>query len=162
MSGMPGMGGTTIAYSFYERLVKGGMLGASFFCSCLLSVCSDIHRIFPTIAYQLAHSCPPVAFELLEILKKNLSAPLLQQFQQLILVPVKAGMPETDKIFVIVVDALDECTDINAVGDFLMVIHCRVGDLPVKIFITSRPEPVVQIYIMLQDMTFTLILGQYF
>ena len=144
MSGMAGTGKTTIAYSFCQRLAKDGILGASFFCSRSLSACSDIHRIFPTIAYQLAHSCPPVASELLEILKKDLSAPLLQQFQQLILVPVKAGMPESDKILVIVVDALDECTDINAVRDFLMVMHLGVGNLPIKIFITSRPEPVVQ------------------
>jgi NACHT domain len=146
MSGMAGTGKTTIAYSFCEQLAKNGMLGASFFCSRSLAACSDIQQIFPTIAYQLSHSCPPIASKLLEILKKDISAPLLQQFEELILMPVKAGMQEGDEILIIVVDALDECTDINAVRDFLMVIgdHPGVGDLPIKIFITSRPEPVVQ------------------
>ncbi|KAG8726351.1 hypothetical protein FRC11_000326, partial [Ceratobasidium sp. 423] len=44
---------------------------------------------------------------------------------------------------VVVVDALDECHDGNVVGLLLDSLFCLVGRLPIKFFITSRPEPAI-------------------
>ena len=45
---------------------------------------------------------------------------------------------------VIVLDALDECSDQSLVAELLCVILEHIKSLPVKFFITSRPEIVVK------------------
>jgi len=119
MIGMAGTGKSTIAYTFCELLAKDERLGASFFCSRSLSECRDARSIFPTIAYQLARSCPPFARTLLEVLKKDLSAPIRQQFKQLILDPIKDAMSLITDDLIVIIDALDECIDNNIVRDLL-------------------------------------------
>ncbi|KAG8702017.1 hypothetical protein FRC11_011738 [Ceratobasidium sp. 423] len=44
---------------------------------------------------------------------------------------------------VVVIDALDECYDGNVVGLLLDSLFSLVGRLPIKFFITSRPEPAI-------------------
>ena len=45
---------------------------------------------------------------------------------------------------VIVIDALDECDDGEAFRLFLETLLKLAPDLPFKIFLTSRPEPVIR------------------
>jgi hypothetical protein len=77
MNGMAGTGKTTVAYTFCQQLQEKGLLGANFFCSRSLSECSDVRNIIPTIARQLARSCPPFASALLEVLEADRQSPSL-------------------------------------------------------------------------------------
>ncbi|QRV96079.1 WD repeat-containing protein [Ceratobasidium sp. AG-Ba] len=66
---------------------------------------------------------------------------LSQQFQVLIVTPlakVKGALPIDP---VIVIDALDECQDQIRVGDMLLDFLKHTSNLPVKLFMASRPEP---------------------
>jgi hypothetical protein len=54
---------------------------------------------------------------------------------------VKTAMPEN---VVVVIDALDECDDGEAFRLFLKTLLKLAADLPIKFFLTSRPEPVIR------------------
>jgi hypothetical protein len=53
------------------------------------------------------------------------------------------GVP-TQRPLVVVIDALDECTDQSAVREVLEIIRQYSPNLPLKFFITSRPERQIQ------------------
>jgi hypothetical protein len=54
---------------------------------------------------------------------------------------VKIAMPDG---VVVVIDALDECDDGDAFRLFLEVLLKLAVDLPIKVLITSRPEPAIR------------------
>ncbi|QRV97713.1 Vegetative incompatibility protein HET-E-1 [Ceratobasidium sp. AG-Ba] len=144
VNGMAGTGKTTIAYSLCEWLETNHKLAASFFCSRQLPECRDVNRIVPTIAYQLARFSRPFYHETAEILAANADVhnqTLDKQLDQLLVGPlgrIKHTLP-TD--LVIVVDALDECTDDTGVAKFLSTLLLGARELSMKIFVTSRPNP---------------------
>ena len=144
LTGMAGTGKTTIAYSFSEMLDQNQILGATFFCSHLESDSSTTSLIFPTLACQLAWHFPAMSDALVQILQQdpNAGSRLMdQQFTELILKPAKAAFTDpTARSFVIVIDALDECTDQNAATKLLSIISRYSKDIHLKFFITSRPE----------------------
>ncbi|CAE6417335.1 unnamed protein product [Rhizoctonia solani] len=146
MNGMAGTGKTTIAYSFCEWLEKTNRLGASFFCSRISSTCRSLNKIVPTIAYQLARYSPAFSSTLCASLNSNPDAGTLnvmQQFEKLMQLPlsnVKGAMPDS---VVIVIDALDECDDGFSVRLLLNVLLKFAERLPLKFFVSSRPEHVI-------------------
>ncbi|KAJ7850490.1 hypothetical protein B0H14DRAFT_3451885 [Mycena olivaceomarginata] len=54
---------------------------------------------------------------------------------------VKSEMPES---VIVVIDALDECDDGDASQQFLETLLKLAVDLPIKFFLTSRPEPAIR------------------
>ncbi|CCO34881.1 hypothetical protein BN14_08990 [Rhizoctonia solani AG-1 IB] len=146
MNGMAGTGKTTIAYTFSESLKVRKMLGASFFCSRTSGECRDVGRIIPTIAYQLARYSRPFQVALTRILGSDPdigTQTITHQFDKLIKQPldsVKDAMPAG---LVIVIDALDECSNAKGVGMILDILFRMATKLPLKFFVTSRPEPSV-------------------
>jgi hypothetical protein len=58
LNGLAGTGKSTIAQTFAEIAFAEGRLGASFFCSRDVEERSNIQRIFPTLALQLAYQYP--------------------------------------------------------------------------------------------------------
>jgi len=147
MNGMAGTGKTTIAYSFCEQLQEKGLLGANFFCSRSLAECSDIQHIIPTTTRQLALSCPQFASAILEVLKGDFQMPSFRnQFKRLLSEPFQSiSEPITDTL-IIVIDALDECNNgASEIRLFLKLIYdCFVAkNIPLKVFLTSRPEDVI-------------------
>ncbi|KAF9649817.1 hypothetical protein BDM02DRAFT_3260180 [Thelephora ganbajun] len=58
LNGLAGTGKSTIAQTVSEQIFANGLLGASFFCSRDFEDRSDLHLIFPTLAFQLAHKYP--------------------------------------------------------------------------------------------------------
>ena len=141
---MAGTGKTTIAYSFSECLESSGMLGATFFCSRAEEDTKNAHRVFPTLAYGLAQHFPSMCSALMDILRRDPDAEgrvMAQQFDALIATPLQAASDElSSRPTVIVIDALDECDKQDEVSDMLSIISRYSTDLPVKFFITSRPE----------------------
>ncbi|KDN40945.1 hypothetical protein RSAG8_07813, partial [Rhizoctonia solani AG-8 WAC10335] len=147
MNGMAGTGKTTIAYSFCERLEAGKQLAASFFCTRASPECREAKRIIPTIAYQLARRIAPFRHSLCQQLKKDpdiSTGQLSYQFDLLLKKPLLAAEDKLPNNLVIVVDALDECNDPHIVQSFLDLLFRSVVELPIKFFVTSRPEPAIR------------------
>ncbi|KAG8709525.1 hypothetical protein FRC11_005476 [Ceratobasidium sp. 423] len=147
MNGMAGTGKTTIAYSLCEWLEATSQLGASFFCSRTSSLCQSVDNIIPTIAYQLGRFSPAYKSTLCNVLHDDPEAAtrdIQAQFDKLIARPmqvVKSAMPDG---IVVVVDALDECEDGYGTQLILDLLLTHAPDLPIKFFITSRPEPTIR------------------
>ena len=64
----------------------------------------------------------------------------------LIVTPTKAASEgvSTPRPLIIVIDALDECANQSDISDVLAIIRQYSPDLPLKFFITSRPERRIQ------------------
>ena len=147
LNGMAGTGKTTIAYSFSEILNRNESLGGTFFSSHLRADTSDVRCIIPTICLQLATKkyLPSLSHLILDVVEDNPNCKswrIGKQFQNFIVKPLTAAFRDTSKIVspVIVLDALDECSDQSLVAELLSVILNHSASLPVKFFITSRPE----------------------
>ncbi|KAH7339143.1 WD40-repeat-containing domain protein [Rhizoctonia solani] len=143
MTGMPGTGKTTIAYSFAEALEGRRQLAATFFCARGSPECQDANRIIPTIAYQLARYSTPFQWELYRILGQapDLSSQKIStQFNRLLkdpLISVKGAIPDN---VVVIIDALDECANKRSVTQIVDLLLKHGPELPLKFFITSRPD----------------------
>ncbi|CEL54640.1 NACHT and WD40 domain protein [Rhizoctonia solani AG-1 IB] len=146
MNGMAGTGKTTIAYTFSEALKDRRLLGASFFCSRTSGECRDVGRIIPTIAYQLARYSRPFQVALTGILGSDPdigTQTITHQFEKLIKRPLESVKEAMPAGLVIVIDALDECSNAKGVGMILDMLFRMATSLPLKFFVTSRPEPSV-------------------
>ncbi|KAG8723503.1 hypothetical protein FRC09_003062 [Ceratobasidium sp. 395] len=143
LNGMASTGKTTIAYSFCEWLDRSKKLAASCFCSRKLPTCRDVNRIVPTISYQLSRFSRPFRSAISRVIQEDPDVHnqvILEQFKSLILQPlaqVKDSLP-TD--LVVVIDALDECDNEVGVDRILSALLSSVRKLPVKFFVTSRPD----------------------
>jgi len=141
LNGLAGTGKSTIAQTVSERIFADGELGASFFCSRDFEDRSNLHFIFPTLAFQLAHKFPKFRSVLVPLLQSNpdiAHESLYRQMEKLIIEPLRSADVST----VIVIDALDECKDEEPSSAILSVLGRLVEWIPnVKFFITGRPEP---------------------
>jgi hypothetical protein len=141
LNGLAGTGKSTIAQTVAERVFADGRLGASFFCSRDFEDRSNLQLIFPTIAVQLARNYTefrsvfiPLARSDPEIAHES----LFNQMDRLIVRPLK----KLNISPVIVIDALDECSDEESTSAILSVLGRLVSEVPkVKFFLTGRPEP---------------------
>ena len=146
LNGLAGTGKTTIAQTIAEQLFAEGNLGASFFCSRDFEDRSNLHFIFPTLAFQLAHKYPDFRSRFVSLLRLNPDVAhesLYSQMRMLISEPLQ----EIGVSTVIVIDALDECKDDSdePSSAILSVLGRFVEEIPnVKFFITGRPEPRIQ------------------
>ena len=141
LNGMAGTGKKTIAYSFSQILDDQNSLGGTFFSSHLRVDTSDVHCIIPTISLQLAARgyIPCLAHHVLDVVEANpdcKSWRIQKQFLNFIVKPLKG----VEVIPVIILDALDECSDQHLVAELLSEILKHNKSLPVKFFISSRPE----------------------
>ncbi|KAG8716590.1 hypothetical protein FRC09_015518 [Ceratobasidium sp. 395] len=144
LNGMAGTGKTTIAYSLCEYLQSVQKLGASFFCSQRLPECRAVNRIVPSISYRLSLFSVPFRQALASVLQDDEDAynqPLQKQFNALFAKPLRETIDTFPANVVIVIDALDECDDQGGVAKVLTTLLSHVAGLPVKFFVTSRPEP---------------------
>ena len=141
LNGLAGTGKSTIAQTVSEWAFADGLLGASFFCSRDFRDRSDLHFIFPTLAFQLAHKYPTFRSILVTLLQSNPDVAhesLCGQMTKLMVEPLRSAGIST----VIVIDALDECQDDEPSSAILSILGRFVGQIPrVKFFITGRPEP---------------------
>jgi len=140
LNGLAGTGKSTIAQTVSERIFAYGHLGASFFCSRDFEDRSDLHHIFPTLAFQLAQKYSDFQSSLISLLQSDPDAvdeSLQDQMQKFLVDPLSSTNIST----IIVIDALDECVDKDPESAILLVLGQLVSEIPqVKFFITSRPE----------------------
>ena len=144
LNGLTGTGKSTIAQTVSERVFTDGLLGASFFCSHDFEDRSDLHLIFPTLAFQLAHKYSAFRSVLVPLLRSNpevVHESLYRQMEKMIVEPLKLADVST----IVVIDALDECRDDEPSSAILSVLGRFVEQIPnVKFFITGRPEPQIK------------------
>ncbi|CEL61229.1 Vegetative incompatibility protein HET-E-1 OS=Podospora anserina GN=HET-E1 PE=4 SV=1 [Rhizoctonia solani AG-1 IB] len=144
MNGMAGTGKTTIACSLAQALEARGQLGGSFFCSQTSPECRDANRIIPTIAYQLAHYSTSFRAALFRVLDGDPdlgSRNITTQFERLLKNPLMESKEQLLGNIIVVIDALDECDSPRAVKLILEALLKYTLGLPIKFFVTSRPDP---------------------
>ncbi|KAG8719605.1 hypothetical protein FRC09_010899 [Ceratobasidium sp. 395] len=147
LNGMAGTGKTTLSYTLCKQLVAENRLAANFFCSRLYETCRDAQLILPTIAYQLANFSYPFRYALSQILDRHPDVhtrEMKEQFENLLLTPLREIQLSFPENLIIVIEALDECKNPAAVGELLDLLLSHMGDLPIKFFLTSRPEPEIR------------------
>ena len=141
LNGLAGTGKSTLAQTFAEASFADGKLGASFFCSRDFEDRSNLQKIFPTLAFQLAYQYPSFRQELLQVLGASPDVgqeSLCSQMEKIIVGPLKTTCIPT----LIIIDALDECRDKEPASAILSVLSRYVDEISnVKFFITGRPEP---------------------
>ena len=141
LNGLAGTGKSTIAQTVAQRIFADGRLGASFFCSRDFKDRRNLHYIFPTLSFQLAHKYPKFRSILVPLLQSNpdiAHESLYSQMESLIVGPLGSSGIST----VIIIDALDECVDEDSQSAILSVMGRLVEEVPnAKFLITGRPEP---------------------
>ncbi|KAK7450194.1 hypothetical protein VKT23_013077 [Stygiomarasmius scandens] len=146
--GMAGTGKSTISHSLCEILDEKQMLGASVFCSRGSAQTSDANLIIPAIVYALASNSPVIKAKVIKSLEEdyNLASPtyhnLGDKFTRLIRGPISQGMPASYKT--VVIDALDECSDLQRVQSLLQTIINFAPKTSLKFFIASRDEDLIR------------------
>ncbi|KAK0763152.1 hypothetical protein N5P37_004137 [Trichoderma harzianum] len=147
LNGMAGTGKTTISLTIAHEYHQRKRLGASFFFSRGGGDLASAKKFAATVAVQLAEQSPELRRLILNATTLNPRIGhlnLYNQWEKLVLEPL--GLLESNSALrplFIVVDALDECDDEKDIG---MLIECfastigNVKEIPIRIFITSRPE----------------------
>ena len=143
LNGMAGTGKTSIAHSLCERLDGHKILGASFFCSRSASPeVRDAKFIIPTIASTLSQVSPILRSAMREVIEKQSDVGSLHnlsvQFRLLLVDLIKSVCDSSLKTYVIVIDALDECTNLGVVEKLIQTIVAFAPDIRLKFFISSR------------------------
>ena len=119
INGLAGTGKSTLAQTIARWCDRKQVLGASFFCS-RSGQRSNVRLIFPTIAQQLAPSNEQFLNSVKDAVFKNsdihFSHPS-HQLEKLIVEPLRA-IPTSGSIpaRIVIIDALDECEDVEAVS----------------------------------------------
>ncbi|KAG9037441.1 hypothetical protein FRB95_005731 [Tulasnella sp. JGI-2019a] len=143
LDGIAGIGKTTVAHTLAEEAARGGYLAASFFFSRAGEAdLSNAALVFPTLAYQLGHFSPHFLSHFGRAAEVSPGAVgLAIQLRQLIMEPLQRVTPPSEPLL-IVLDAIDECQKQGA-KELVRLLLSEVSKVPfpLKIFMTSRPEP---------------------
>ncbi|KAF5371936.1 hypothetical protein D9757_011493 [Collybiopsis confluens] len=150
--GMAGTGKSTIAMSACKIFKESEecALVASFFCSRQIEECRDYQRIIPTLSYQLARTFRRFAVALKDIYDADSDIALKEPEQQvlkLLVEPWKAvlGFQKEKKLPVIVLDALDECIEVQRALEPLIAAIEEGKLAQMKFLFTSRPEQPIRL-----------------
>ncbi|KAG8971432.1 hypothetical protein FRC05_011111 [Tulasnella sp. 425] len=148
LSGMAGIGKSTIAHTIAEQEEKKHRLAASFFFSRGEADRRNPHLVYPTIAFQLTRFDSSLREPIAQALEQDADiglAMMQKQFENLIAGPL-AKLKVSAKTILFVLDALDECSSADGAREILTRwalelprISTQVG-VALKVLITSRPE----------------------
>ena len=143
LTGLAGIGKSTIAKTIAKQADDKNMLGGSFFFSRSDGPLRDPKLVFPTLAFQLAQSdnaFKSVIGDAIQLDATLGDKELLSQLDGLILTPLgKLGSDKRPTL--VVLDALDECEEKGA-ATILRLLLSHVNRIPfLRILITSRPDP---------------------
>ena len=155
LKGMAGTGKSTISWTIANWLATKGSLGvvdlgASFFFKRGEDSRGSAALLFPTIIYQLSKKIPGLDVLLAKAIESNpeiCSKALGEQFRTLISQPLQRLVSSSGhSMFVIVVDALDECKreDIDIVLQLWPNLF-NIDNVHLRLFLTSRPELPIQL-----------------
>jgi WD40 repeat protein len=148
LNGLAGTGKSTIARTICERFAAKDLLGASFFISRQVAERRHPPNVVRTIAYQLARQQPYFADTILATLRESpdlASSEGLQKLATGLLFKPASALSSKTKLL-IVIDAMDECTEDNRGrpgGELLPLLLQGLLQLSgrIKLLLTSRAEP---------------------
>jgi nucleoside-triphosphatase THEP1 len=147
MVGMAGIGKSTIAHTFCEILEAKNILGGSFFASRASEKSRNARLIIPVISHALARASPPIKVAVVKAIEDDptLAEPtyinINEQFKRLVYNPVRTTAGTVDKLCkVVVIDAVDECDNLQVVSSFIKLVLEWASKIPLKIFLASRDE----------------------
>ncbi|KAJ6528426.1 hypothetical protein B0H19DRAFT_1083372 [Mycena capillaripes] len=142
LDGMAGTGKSAITRSFCHMLSKDKQLGASFFCLRGDANRGNPKHIIPTLALHLASQDLTYKSALFATVDQGISsdANLRIQVENLLERPLCGADSSGRPPFVLVIDALDELDDEDATKGLVRRLMSVVPKLPIKLFVTSRPE----------------------
>ncbi|KAJ6566689.1 hypothetical protein B0H19DRAFT_712994 [Mycena capillaripes] len=145
MYGSAGMGKSAIAQMFAGDCESHGRLGAPFFFRRNHPRRGKWNGLIATIAYQLANTLPGFLLPLQQAMERDklvIGRSMTVQFQRLLLGPFTQATG-LSIVPVVIVDGLDECEDHKTQQQILRLFidAIRNGQLPIRLLITSRPEP---------------------
>ncbi|CCA76678.1 hypothetical protein PIIN_10667, partial [Serendipita indica DSM 11827] len=127
-----------------ETWRKEGVLGGRFFFSIASSEGSTTDKFCSTIARDLVDYIPRLAPHVAGAVKRHPSfmrSSLEEQFQKLVIDPIHHSQGRV----ILVIDALDECKSGLQRRELVEMLSTAVrGAKNLKIFMTSRPDPVIQ------------------
>lgn len=140
LNGMAGTSKSAIVRSFCHVLHQIDLLGGSFFCSRGGSVEEgDAQRIIVNLAASMATCSKEYHAALSIILKQDLS-PVHWNLQlwidRLLRIPFST-LADDARQMVLIVDALDECSDEDVTRDLIARLIGMIKSLPNKVFLTS-------------------------
>lgn len=157
LSGMAGTGKSTISRPVAEWVAGQGRLdgvdlGASFFFKRGEGDRGSASQFFPTITRELVLKVPGLDAFVAEVITQDsliFDKALGEQFDKLIYQPLHQVKLATNNpsIFIVVVDALDECEkeqDVKAIIDLWSRL-AHLTTVRLKLFLTSRPELPIQL-----------------
>ncbi len=147
LNGMAGTGKSTIARTVARTCCDEERLGASFFFSRGGGELETARKFVTSIAMQLARRLPHLKTHICAALRSQpdvIHHSFYDQWKQLVLRPMKlfAASHRHQLPCVIVVDALDECSDESEIEFVLQLLSTTAGLMTARllIFLTSRPE----------------------
>ena len=149
LMGEAGTGKSTVAYEIAKRLDKNKLLGGSFFFARDVPALNNAQTVFTTLARQLARYHESFFMRIVDgaysFLEQGVHQQMEYQLEQLISQPLHGLHISQPPI--IVIDAVDECTDFE-IGYAsrgvemlkLLIAAFRNHTLPIRIILTSRPD----------------------
>jgi hypothetical protein len=146
LSGLAGTGKSTIARTVARTYFDRNSLGASFFFSRGGGDVGHADKFVTSIALQFASGIPGIEQYLCDAVterKDIANQSLRDQWNQLILRPLsKLDGGNCQSVYVIVIDALDECDNDNNIRIILhLLAEIRSSHtVRIRVFLTSRPE----------------------
>ena len=148
LRGRAGTGKSTIALTTAQFLDRPPVSLASFFFKRGGGDLARSRKVISTIVYQLAMRSRRFGSFVCDALREypNLgdSASLSQQYDKLLLRPLQRARQSVPHppLFVVVLDALDECDDINDICLLLRLLgdDQNMAGLGLRVLVTSRPE----------------------
>ncbi|KIL57153.1 hypothetical protein M378DRAFT_16425 [Amanita muscaria Koide BX008] len=156
LSGLAGIGKSTVAYTVASRAASLNLLGASFFFSRDESDRKNAKKFFTTIAYQLCVYKETFAKAIGDVLQTHRGSVAItkdpeEQLQALIVNPLQSIGQSRVRPILVVVDALDECDEEDALS-VLTGLKQLVRALPsFKVILTTRPQPHLDRFFGSQD-----------
>jgi len=140
--GLPGIGKTSLAHSICKKLDQRKQFAGAFFCRRDDTNSSEPRNFLPTLIYQLAKTSPTFRSIVIEHLHENphmtpqsMPGGLFLEFIHFI--PCYSNQIP----LVVVIDAFDECGNIQSRAEILKVLIDAAAIAPwLKILITSRSE----------------------
>ena len=147
LNGMAGTGKSTIARTITRTLTEQDRLAANFFFSRGRGDLSHTGKLFSTVARQLAANSRTLKYYICEAIAQhdNISQQSMRdQWTKLVYQPLLKlqGDPQSPRILVSVVDALDECGRQEDIRTLLQLLtEARdLKNIQLRVLITSRPE----------------------
>ncbi|KIL56707.1 hypothetical protein M378DRAFT_172468 [Amanita muscaria Koide BX008] len=155
LSGLAGIGKSTVAYTIASRAAHLNLLGASFFFSRDETDRNNAKKFFTTIAFQLCVYNETFSKAIGDALKTERGAAAAtkdpqDQLRALILDPLRSLVQSRARPILVVVDALDECDEDDERG-VVRGLSQLVRELPFfKVILTTRPQPHLDRFLSIQ------------